>query len=325
MKVKNIYISICLALLTLVSCQQEDVYTGPCNVRFKAYVQDEVSVTRATTYTAITASDVPVPAFIAELFVTNGEVVSRSSLTWNGSTATSSLRLEEGDYTIYGYAPKAEGAAFALETKTMTATAIPGLSDKDAMVIRPQTLTVLREEETKEVALQLDHLMAKVTPRFYLNSTYAKLRKIKIKKVELWIEGGADTHTATVTYTNDTDNPYSIAWSKGEPIAQQDFVVYSVEESEAIELTTTKGDQEYGSCYLCPNQSTADLKMRVIYDVYDTKDQLLRPDAEAVNSIKKLNSQRIVPGTDYKLNIQIVPTYLYVLSDNDEESLVVND
>lgn len=322
MKVKNIYISFCLALLTLVSCQQEDVYTGPCDVRFKAYVQDEVSVTRATTYTAINSSDVP--AFIAELFVTNGEVVSRSSLTWNGSTATSSLRLEEGDYTIYGYAPKAEGAAFALETKAMTATAIPGLSDKDAMVIRPQSLEIEQDDEEKDVALQLDHLMAKVTPRFYLNSTYAKLRKIKIKKVELWIEGGADTHTATVTYTNDNANPYSIAWSKGEQIAQQKFEVYNVAEPTEW-LTTTKGDQEYGSCYLCPNQSTANLKMRVIYDVYDTKDQLLRRDAEAVNTIKKLNTQDIVPGTDYKLNIQIVPTYLYVLSDNDEESLVVND
>ena len=320
MKVKNIYISICLALLTLVSCQQEDVYTGPCNVRFKAYVQDEVAVTRAT-YTNITVSDVP--AFIAELFVTNGEVVSRSSLTWNGSTATSSLRLEEGDYTIYGYAPKAEGAAFALETKAMTATAIPGLSDKDAMVIRPQSLKIGQNDKEKHVALQLDHLMAKVTPRFYLNSTYAKLRKIKIKKVELWIEGGADTHTATVTYTNDNANPYSIAWSKGEPIAQQKFEVYNV--AEPTWLTTTKGDQEYGYCYFCPNQSTANLKMRVIYDVYDTEEQLLRPDAEAVNTIKKLNSQRIVPGTDYKLNIQIVPTYLYVLSDNDEESLVIND
>ena len=316
------YITIIIALLALVSCQKEELYTGPCDVRFRAYLQDEVAVTRAT-YTNITASDVPVPAFIAELFVTNGEVVSRSSLTWNGSTATSSLRLEEGDYTIYGYAPKAEGAAFVLETKAMTATAIPGLSDKDAMVIRPQSLKIGQDDKEKHVALQLDHLMAKVTPRFYLNSTYAKLRKIKIKKVELWIEGGADTHTATVTYTNDNANPYSIAWSKGEPIAQQKFEVYNV--AEPTWLTTTKGDQEYGYCYFCPNQSTANLKMRVIYDVYDTKDQLLRPDAEAVNSIKKLNSQRIVPGTDYKLNIQIVPTYLYVLSDNDEESLVIND
>ena len=316
------YITIIIALLALVSCQKEELYTGPCNVRFKAYVQDEVAVTRAT-YTNITASDVP--AFTAGLFVSNGESISKSTLTWNGTTATSSLRLEEGDYTVYGYAPKHEDAAFDIATKAMTVPGIPGLSDKDAMVVRPQTLTVLRDEETKEVALQLDHLMAKVTPRFYLNSTYAKLRKIKIKKVELWIEGGADTHTATVTYTNDNANPYSIAWSKGEQIAQQDFVVYSVEESEAIELTTTKGAQEYGSCYLCPNQSTENLKMRVTYDVYDTKNQLLRPDAEAVNTIKKLNSQDIVPGTDYKLNIQIVPTYLYVLSDNDEESLVIND
>ena len=317
------YITIIIALLALVSCQKEELYTGPCDVRFRAYLQDEVAVTRAT-YTNITASDVP--AFIAELFVTNGEVVSRSSLTWNGSTATSSLRLEEGDYTIYGYAPKAEGAAFALETKTMTATAIPGLSDKDAMVIRPQSLKIGQDDKEKHVPLQLDHLMAKVTPRFYLNSTYAKLRKIKIKKVELWIEGGADTHTATVTYTNDTDNPYSIAWSKGEPIAQQKFEVYSVSGSKAIELTTTKGAQEYGSCYLCPNQSTALLKMHVTYDVYDKTGQLTRPNAEAVNTIKKLNTLDIVPGTDYKLNIQIVPTYLYVLSDNDEESvLTIND
>lgn len=315
------YITIIIALLALVSCQKEELYTGPCNVRFKAYVQDEVAVTRAT-YTNIAASDVP--AFIAELFVTNGEVVSRSSLTWNGSTATSSLRLEEGDYTIYGYAPKAEGAAFALETKTMTATAIPGLSDKDAMVIRPQSLEIEHDVKEKKVALQLDHLMAKVTPRFYLNSTYAALRQIKIKKVILWIEGGADQHTATVTYTIDNANPYRIAWSEGEPIEQEEFVVYNVAKPTEW-LTTTKGGQEYGYCYLCPNQSTANLKMCVIYDVYDTKGQLLRPNAEAVNTIKKLNAKGIVPGTDYKLNIQIVPTYLYVLSDNDEESLVIKD
>ena len=323
MKVKKIYITAIIALLALVSCQKEELYTGPCNVRFKAYVQDEVSITRATTYTAINSSNMP--AFTAGLFVWNGETVSKSTLTWNGTEATSSLRLEQGNYTICGYSPWHENATFDLTEKEMTVPGIPGLSDKDAIVIIPKELKIEQDDENKTVSLQLHHMMAKVTPRFYLNSTYADLRRIKIKKVQLWIEGGADTHTATVTYTNDNANPYSIAWSKGEPIAQQDFEVYNVEESEAIELTTTKGAQEYGYCYFCPNQSTADLKMCVIYDVYDTKGQLLRPDAKAENSIKKLNSQRIVPGTDYKLNIQIVPTYLYMLSDNDEESLVIND
>ena len=317
------YITIIIALLALVSCQKEELYTGPCNVRFKAYVQDEVSVTRATTYTDISSTNTP--DFTAGLFVWSGQTVSKSTLTWNGTNATSNLGLEQGDYTIYGYAPRHDEATFDPTTQKMTVPGISGLSYEDAIVILPKELKIKQDDRSKDVTLQLHHMMAKITPRFYLNSTYADLRTIKIKKVQFWIEGGADTHTATVTYTGDADNPYNIAWSKGESIAQQDFVVYSVEESKAIELTTTKGDQEYGSCYLCPNQSTADLKMRVIYDVYDTEGQLLRPNAEAVNSIKKLNSQRIVPGTDYKLNIQIVPTYLYVLSDNDEESLVIND
>lgn len=320
MKVKNIYISICLALLTLASCQQEDLYTGPCDVRFKAYLQDEVAVTRAT-YTAI---DNNVPDFTAGLFVSSGNLLHNATLTWKDGNATSSLRLEQGTYTVYGYAPLHEEATFVLGTKVMTVPGIPGMSDKDAMVIRTAGLQVEQDDKVREVSLQLDHLMAKVTPRFYLNNTYAALRQIKIKKVTLWIEGGADQHTATVTYTNDNANPYRIAWSEGEPIEQEEFVVYNVAKPTEW-LTTTKGGQEHGSCYLCPNQSTAKLKMRVIYDVYDKAGELLRPDAKAENTIKKLNGQSIVPGTDYKLNIQIVPTYLYILSDNDEESLVIND
>lgn len=322
MKVKKTYITAIIVLLALVSCQKEESYTGPCDVRFKAYVQDEVSVTRATTYSDISSTNTP--AFTAGLFVWSGLTVSESTLTWNGTNATSNLGLEQGNYTIYGYAPRHDEATFDPTTQKMTVPGISGLSYEDAIVILPKELEIELDDRSKDVTLQLHHMMAKITPRFYLNSTYAGLRTIKIKKVQFWIEGGADTHTATVTYTGDADNPYNIEWTEGEPIVQQ-LEVYSVSGSEAIELTTTKGAQEYGCCYLCPNQSTALLKMRVTYDVYDKTGQLTRPDAEAVNTIKKLNTQDIVPGTDYKLNIQIVPTYLYVLSDNDEESLVIND
>jgi hypothetical protein len=65
--------------------------------------------------------------------------------------------------------------------------------------------------------------------------------------------------------------------------------------------------------------------MRVTYDVYDTANALTRENAVAENQIKRLTGQTINAGTNYKLNIQIVPTYLYSLSDNDEESLVIND
>ena len=51
MKVKKTYITAIIALLALVSCQKEESYTGPCDVRFRAYLQDEVTVSRA--YTAM--------------------------------------------------------------------------------------------------------------------------------------------------------------------------------------------------------------------------------------------------------------------------------
>ena len=314
-KAKYTYITICIALMTLASCHQEELYTGLCNVLFRAYLQEEVSVTRG--YAAI-GSDVP--AFTAELFVSDGTSVYTPELTWNGSSITSNLQLEQGTYHFYGYLPKQKDATFNSTTNTMHVPSIPKISATDLMVIHPQTLTVNENDQEKNVILKMDHLMAKITPRIYLNSTYAQMRSIKIKKVEFWVDGGTNTHSASVTYTDDS---YSIAWSAGENVPDNRITAY--ETDEPVTLTTTKGEQEYGHCYLCPNQSTENLKMRVTYDVYDTANALTRENAVAENQIKRLTGQAINAGTNYKLNIQIVPTYLYSLSDNDEESLVIND
>lgn len=315
MKAKYTYITICTALMTLVSCHQEELYTGPCDVHFRAYLQEEVSVTRG--YAAI-GSDVP--AFTAELFVSDGTSAHSPELTWNGSSITGNLQLEQGTYHFYGYMPKQDGATFDPTTKTMHLPAVPGVSATDAMVINPQTLTVDENDQEKTVTLKMDHLMAKITPRIYLNSIYAQMRSIKIKKVEFWVDGGTNTHSASVAYTDDS---YSIAWSTEGNAPASRITVY--ETTNPVTLTTTKGEQEYGHCYLCPNQSTENLKMRVTYDVYDTANALTRKNAVAENQIKRLTGQTISAGTNYKLNIQIVPTYLYSLSDNDEESLVIND
>ena len=63
--------------------------------------------------------------------------------------------------------------------------------------------------------------------------------------------------------------------------------------------------------------------MSVTYDVYDKKGALTRENVMAENSILKLKKESITAGTNYKLNIQVVPTYLYILSDNDEESVLI--
>ena len=303
------YITFVIALLVLASCQKEEVYTGPCNVRFKAYLQDEVNVTRAS-YTAVNGK---VPAFTAELFVSNGQLANRSSLTWNGTNIMGSIRLEEGTYTLYGYAPLQEGASLDPQTKTMTIPTLSGLNGKDALVIKPQTLEISPSDKDKVVRLQMDHLLARVSPYIYVHEEYAEMRTIKIKKVEMAFP--KDTLYTAVVNVNDNDNvDYSVAWNGGEPTTETIVTAYESETPDI--LTINRGEQEYGCCYLCPAKWTGDLRMRVTYDVYDTAGSLTREDAVVENQIKRLPAS-LTAGTNYKLHIKIVPTYLYALSDND--------
>ena len=313
------YITIIIAFLALVSCQKEELYTGPCNVRFKAYVQDEVSVTRG--YTPIGNST---DAFAAELFISNATAVNSSTLQWNGATVTTNLKLEEGKYSFYGYSPQRQNATFNPSANTMSIPGIAGLGTEDVMLIKEASLDTDGKNEAT-VTLQMDHMMAKVTPYFYIHEQYANLRTIKIKKVEFSMSDAA-TYTATVDYKT---TPLTTNWNKG----TTKTVTLSSFDNESSPMVLDQNVTNKGAAlgnakhfYLCPNQSTANLKMTVTYDVYDKKGEVTRENVTADNAILKLKNGDLKAGTNYKLYIKVVPTYLYVLSDNDEESvLTIND
>lgn len=330
MKVKNIYVSICLALLTLVSCQQDDVYTGPCSVNFRAYMQEERVVSRANEgYVGIDRAHA---SFTAGLFVhtSNGteDYVVPSTLTWDSETETlsTSLKLEQGKYTFYGYMPYSNDATFEADGRIMTLPGLAGMSASNAMVIKPVPVTIGNGATNVEVNLEMDHLMARVTPYFYINDAeYAKLRTIKIKKVEFILPlPSVKSYTATVDYVNgevSDDSPtHTTTWTEGDAIANE---VTFYETSNPVELQLGKAKAIAPStCYFCPAQSVDGLMMRVTYDVYDAKDNLTRLDAVAENSIKKI-SGKLTEATNYKLYIPLVPSYLYALSDGDMDSNVL--
>lgn len=312
------YITIIIAFLALVSCQKEELYTGPCNVRFKAYVQDEVSVTRG--YKPISNAT---EAFAAELFISNGTAVNSSTLQWDGTKVTTYLKLEEGTYSFYGYSPQRQNATFDTSTQIMSVPGIAGLGTEDVMVIKEASLNTDGKNEAT-VPLQMDHLMAKVTPYFYVNSAYANLRTIKIKKVEFSMNDAA-TYTAQVTYKS--GDSYTTNWSNDNNPATVTLTSFDNESSPMVldQNVTNKGDA-LGNAkhfYLCPDQSTANLKMSVTYDVYDKTGTVTRENVTADNAILKLKNGQLAAGTNYRLYIQVVPTYLYVLSDNDEEVLII--
>lgn len=379
MKVKSIYIAISIVLLTMTfaSCNEETLYDGPCKVRFVASVQDEVNVTRATEdekypgYTPFTPTD-----FNAELFVsyeteTPGvtPTAPEYTISWEGSALSTPLALETGEYKFYGYAPHLEGSTFDNTTKTLTIPNIPGLFDKDLLVINPCSATVTSAEllrGTKTVSLQMDHLMAKITPYFYIYEPYNGLRDIEIKSVVFSL-ADANTYTVSQQTTDDgqqtkysqqttderlaplgreskeskesregqqtTDNGQRTGafWVEEEATSSETTVTVFSDNSEAITFLTTPASTEeaqpYGQCYVVPGQDITLLKMTVTYNVYDKKGDIVRPDETATNKVVvKVNSTtktKLEAGKNYKLNIQIIPTYLYVLSDNDESSVLV--
>lgn len=334
MKAKSIYIAISIALLTIsiVSCNEETLYDGPCKVRFVAEVQDEVNVTRATDgYTALPYS----ADFSAGLYVSYGATAQPYTMKWdNEDKLSANLWLETGDYGFYGYAPQTVGAEFVNTNKTLTIPNIPGLSNTDFLVINPCSATVTSEDllrGKRAVSLQMDHLMAKITPYFYINSEYNKLRDIHIKNVTFSLEN-RKTFQANVVY-NDNDMSYLTSWQTNENLNEKTVELFTDNSNTKTFLTTSSSStvaQPYGQCYIVPSQNGQDitnLKMTVKYDVYDKQQQLVRKDATATNKVVVkvggTTKTQLEAGNNYKLNIQIIPTYLYVLSDNDESSVLV--
>lgn len=63
------------------------------------------------------------------------------------------------------------------------------------------------------------------------------------------------------------------------------------------------------------------------YNVYDKKGILVRQNVTATNSSVKITSTgNPSRAYEYNLNINVIPTYLYQLSDNDDDSvLLIND
>ena len=326
MKAKSIYIAISIALLTIsfVSCNEETLYDGPCKVRFVASVQDEVSVTRATDgYSDLTNQT---PAFDAKLFVsyettTGTPTAPGYTVSWNGSALSTSLALETGDYKFYGYASvsQQDDASFDNSNKTLTIRYIPGLSDKDMLVIKPCSTTVISDDistGTKTVSLQMDHLMAKITPYFYINSEYNNLRDIHIKNVTFSLEN-AKTFQANVSYTTSS---YETEWSIVNENQPQSVNLYSAPSNTKTFLTTSSSStvaQPYGQCYIVPSQKGQDitnLKMTVTYDVYDKQQQLVRKDETATNKVvvkvRGTTKTKLEAGKNYKLNIQITQKFL---------------
>lgn len=172
-------------------------------------------------------------------------------------------------------------------------------------------------QEGDNLYLLVDHIYSGLEFQMKVNSKYDELRTIKIKSIKLMADNGensVETIKTKVTVQAGSATPMSVetvgSYQRGSGNGNA-AVLYESDNSEGKVLTT-----EYQSFLAClwPNVNHK-FVLETKYDVYDKKGNRVREDQTARNAITLQHS--IPVGTKYIVNIEVTPTFLYVLSDAD--------
>ena len=274
--------------------------------------------------------------------------------SYNGEGWSSYCHLEPDTYNFYSYLPKSNPGEFGVEFSegspatefsegspaTLTFSDVPAVLGKDLLVSVATTSVnssttdnpydqVIDGSEQQLLTFRMDHVLAKLTFSFTnpTGKSFSDLRRIVIKEVKVKT---AWSPRWNIVCTMGNSLSYNIKPSDGEPVThtiknnssqtinEQPVTGYLVEQKAYNESASTP----FGSCYLVPNNGYQ-VAIMATYDVYDKNGTLIRENEIAVNNSlvitlkNTLGYSPIEAGTEYKVNVQVIPDYLYVLGDDD--------
>ena len=184
------------------------------------------------------------------------------------------------------------------------------------------------EEPRNFVFLLFDHLYAALRVRIKVQGEYDMLRTIRLKSLELSTlveEEVSKDHTDITINLAATDGSSSpiqdITYvERGEKIGSGDKEGIEFWASETAEGETLTTSFKPFTGYFMPKDITT-FAVTSVYDVYDKKDNLLHKNCKATNYIRLSDLIPYFPGVErgwkYTINMTVVPTYLYVLSEPD--------
>ena len=162
--------------------------------------------------------------------------------------------------------------------------------------------------DTYYIYFLMDHLYAAVLFSMKIDTDYANLRTIKLKKMELSTNKGSVK--ATISLKHNTTGASPVTGVTYTPSGSSYTAeIFSSEEGTALDKTTPL---VINSCF-APTLSN-NLTLVTTYDVYDSKDNLIRQNCTATNKLPNLDATR---GQRVQVNMVVNPTYLYVLSEPD--------
>jgi len=251
----------------------------------------------------------------------------------------SKLEVTAGrNYAIYGCAP-ATACTAELQTPTLTGATLKLSNVKavtaddvcvvigvqqleaptDAPNIKQGVFNYTGKAKTEAnvnnyVHLLMDHVMAALQMDIKINATYATLRSIKLKKMELSTTKGTVDITIPLT-ANDTEaNPIGAVTYTNLGGTSSSAIFF--ESETGVELKTTESnDALTATCCFAPTTDVSNnLKLTTTYDVYDRKGNFIG-ERTATNKLPNLTAATW--GQRVKLTMTVNPTYLYMLSDPD--------
>lgn len=294
-------------------------------------------------------------------FTTNEEGPVSGHLFKSGDEWRTNVKLEEKTYYLYGYVPHSVGINYSivaneLYTKgaIMTLSNVPAIMPRDLCVIigakngkddyrenEDYSVPGLRrgdfayaakkiDEDGGEgnfIYLLFDHLYAGMNFHMRVHADYDAVRTIKLKNIELQAVKGdtpakeKSTIVVTMTANDGTTSPISSVVFT--PTGDNTVKTSIFKSDNGLTLTT---DYQTFSGYFMPKDVTKVL-LTCTYDVYDTKDNLIRQNCKATNELRLADLydrfDEMRAGTRYNIYITVHPTYLYVLSDPDLDDPVM--
>lgn len=324
-----------LALLMAGCTSEFDEFETGVKVEFTTpYLQDmEIQTKALSGYGSTIQGSTTMGVFVSGM-------QNESTVTYNGSSWESSLKLDPATYNIYSYIPKRNSVTFS--GNVITFTNVPFImaeeillssgavaetvtkndtpTDKTGSLVKNEySINVESHEDTKNyVTFMMDRVMAKVNLKFKVHEKYSKIRTIKIKEVTLKPAAGNYQSVNIACTMNDGSE---ISYSRSPGSAVDNIVGFSITD-DGLVLNDTS-EKSAGVFYSVPGVQNS-VVMTVTYDVYDKAGTLVRADQTVTNSsIKLINTGTLERAKEYTLNVNIVPTYLYSLSDTDKESVML--
>lgn len=187
------------------------------------------------------------------------------------------------------------------------------------------------DAESNFVFLLFDHLYAALSVNIRVYGEYANLRTIKLKSLQL---STMEDEDVSLDKTNIT---VSLEANDGStsPIKSITYEPTGAPLSESVEFWSSASGEPLTTDYqpftghFMPENVTT-LILTSVYDVYDTKGNLIRENCKATNTLVLKNlfsgQTKTLRGSKYTVNMTIQPTYLYMLSepDLDNPTMVIN-